>query len=201
MRETVYSLIDIPITIIDNYKAPASQFQHQPRVFHYNQNFSTYGCKLSRYQKHGKKIFRFEGDKTIKLRSQAFIFDIPQSNSAIFYINFDAFFNIESVLFESNSKDMGKFSFTKIKLNFDKNLTLIDYDYSYVELRNKIDISIKKDLNKLMSFDDEVILWQLFNHQSDEVKYLIPEYHIPSAYNFKHPEFIDRLNVLSMLIL
>jgi hypothetical protein len=30
---------------------------------------------------------------------------------------------------------------------------------------------------------------------------LIPEYYIPSAYNLNTQEFLDRLNVLSMLIL
>jgi hypothetical protein len=197
-----YSVTDSvdSVTITDHYKEKPSNFQHQPKWMIPNDD-KVYNYKMTRYQQHGQKVFKFEGDKTIKLRAKSFAFDLPQSNSSIFYLTFDDYFNVVSVVFVSSTKDMGKFSIKKISLQFNQQLKLTHYEYKHESLRERFERTIKKTSDRLMSLDDEIILWQLFSNRSDDIKELIPEYYIPSAYNFKTQEFSDRLNVLSMLIL
>lgn len=194
-----YSITDSEdsVTIIDHYKEIPKTFQHQPSFFNPPAE-PIYKYKMSRYQHHGKKTFKFEGNKKIKLQAKSFGFDIPQSNSSCFYIIFDDYFNIECVEFESSSKDMGKFSITKIKLKFDQNMTLSHYEYSYDRLRERLKLNIKKEKNRLMGINDEIILWKLMQNQSDDVKELIPEYYIPSAYDFNSIDFKDRMSVYDM---
>lgn len=197
-----YSVTDSvdSVTIVDHYKNNQNNFQHQPKWLIPNVD-EIYNYKLSRYQHHGQKVFKFEGNKKIKLRSDSFAFALPQSKASFFELSFDDYFNVISLEFASSTKDMGKFSITNLKLQFNKQLMLINYEYTYDRIRDRFNLTIKKDSNRLMSLDDEVVLWQLFNNQSDEIKDLVPEYHIPSAYDFKSSEYLDRLNIFSMLIL
>lgn len=197
-----YSLTDSvdSVTIIDHYKEKPSNFQHQPKWM-IPVDDEIYNYKISLYQQHGQKVFKFEGDKKIKLRAKSFPFDLPQSNSSLFYLTFDDYFNVVAVEFVSSTKDMGKFSITKISLQFNQQLKLTHYEYTHERLRDRFELIIKKPAARLMSLEDEIILWKLFSTPSDEIKELIPEYYIPSAYNLDTQEFLDRLQVYSMLTL
>lgn len=191
------------VTIIDHRKETANQFQQQPKWMIPDEN-EVYTYRLSRYQHHGKKVFKFEGNKKIKLRAQSFAFDLPQSKNLFFYLTFDDYFNIESVEFVSSTKNIGKFSITKLSLHFlqfNNQFILTYYEYDHERIRDRFKLNIKKYRDRLMSLDDEIILWKLFSNTSDDVKEIIPEYYIPSAYNFKSQEFADRLKVLYMLTL
>lgn len=148
---------------------------------------------LKFYQTHGKIIFKPVHDEFI-VKVNDFKLALPNALQSFFIIIFNDNFDIISIKFTSYKKL--PFGLSKIIVLFDDQLELDNIEY-YSTSGN----SFNKSKCLLNSFTDEVLLFILFNNTTDVVKELLPEYHIPSAYDFSSQDFADRLNVFSMLTL
>jgi hypothetical protein len=153
--------------------------------------------KLEAYQTHGKIVFKpvlNDSENEFVLNSQDFKFSIPNAIKSFFIVSFDYDFNITSIRFSSLKRLQS--GIARITVLFDNDFELNDIDYYSTN-----NSSFNKKGDSLLSFHEESLLFSLLNNDSEEIKNLLPEYYIPSAYDFNTEEFADRLKVYSMLTL
>jgi hypothetical protein len=140
-----------------------------------------------------------KGIQEMNFRCSGFPFTLRGGDRSKLSISFNKYFDIEVIHFTCMSKKANHYE--KIDVRFDKNIELesINFNPNYPQTDTEVFKSVKH--NNLLSFDDEVILFQLSQNTSVEIKELIPEYHIPAAYDFSSQDFADRFKVFSMLTL
>jgi hypothetical protein len=133
----------------------------------------------------------------IGFRCSQFSFILPEPSKSVLNVVFDRCFNINYVEFKSMAKDGSGFS--KIELVFNKYLALESIKFQPSTYRADVSLIEMKKGNLVLPLADEVLLFKLYCTRGDEVKQLLPEYYIPSAYDFNTEDFLDRLSVFSML--
>lgn len=157
-------------------------------VFSSHQNYT-----LKAYQTHGKIVFTPScEDNEFILNACNFQFSIPHATKSLFIVSFDDDFDISSIRF-SSLKTLQK-GISRITVLFNDN-----FELSNIEYHSTHGESFKKNHNNLLSFDEEALLFKLLTNNNEDIKDLLPEYYIPSAYNFHSVEFKDRLNVYNMM--
>lgn len=156
--------------------------------------FSSYqNYTLKAYQTHGEIVFKpICEDNEFILNAYDFQFSIPNAIQSLFIVSFDHAFNIKSIRFSSLKKLQHGIS--RITVLFDNSFELSNIEY-YSTSGN----SFTKKHNNLLSFDEEALLFKLLTNNDEEIKKLLPESHIPSAYNFYSAEFKNRLSVYEMM--
>lgn len=140
-----------------------------------------------------------KGIQEMNFRCSGFPLTLQGGDRSKLSISFNKYFDIEFVHFTCMAKKVSHYE--KIDVMFDKNIELeyISFNSDYPKTDTEVFKSRKE--NTLLSFDDEIILFQLLQNANLEVKELIPEYYIPAAYDFSSSNFVDRLKVFSMLTL
>lgn len=133
----------------------------------------------------------------IGFRCSQFPFIFPQPSKSVLTVVFDRYFNINYVQFKSMAKDGA--DYTTIDLVFNKDLALESIQFKPSTYRCDVSLIEMKKGNLVLPLADEVLLFKLYCTRGDEVKQLLPEYYIPSAYDFNTEDFLDRLSVFSML--
>lgn len=157
-----------------------------------------YNYKLLLYPYHGKKFFKYIGNMEIRLFCKSFPFSFNSNVEDSFIFKFDDHFNIEKITYST----MSQLSLVQqLILTFDKNLKLKNFDYKSIDRFTKTVNEKIKDENTLSSFEDEIFFLQLKRFKSSDIKELMPEFYIPSAYNFHSEDFKDRLNIYEMMML
>lgn len=135
--------------------------------------------------------------KIMEFRCSSFGFTLPNALSSTLSITFDCYFNILSVEFKSTSTHNSVRS--KIELTFDHNLEpssiyfhpfCDDTSGAYGWLKTK---------KTLCSLSEELLFFQISQSKNDAVKDLLPEFYIPSAYDFKSEYLMDRLKLFEIL--
>jgi len=144
------------------------------------------------------ETFNKTTDIKIEFRCSQFPFILPQPSKSVLTVVFDRYFNINYVEFKSMAKDCT--GYTKIELVFNKDLALESIKFKPSTYRSDVSLIETKKGNLISPLADEVVVFQLYLNQNDEIKQLLPEYYIPSAYDFTTQDFSDRLSVFSMLI-
>lgn len=153
---------------------------------------------LKAYQKHGDIVFKSScDDNEFILNAYDFQFSIPNAIQSLFIVSFDDAFNIKSVRFSSFS------TFQKIQNGISRITVLFDnfFELSNIEYYSTIGHSFTKKHDNLLSFDEDALLFKLLTNNDEEIKTLLPESHIPSAYNFHSVEFKNRLSIYEMMTL
>jgi hypothetical protein len=135
----------------------------------------------------------------IGFRCSQFSFILPEPSKSVLNVVFDRCFNINYVEFKSMTKN--GFGYSKIELVFNKDLALESIIFRPSTYRTDVDLIEIKKGKLVLPLADEVLLFKLYCTRGDDVKQLLPEYYIPSAYDFNSVEFADRLKVYSMLTL
>lgn len=83
----------------------------------------------------------------------------------------------------------------------DLNMDMSEYKLNYKNEAGKyITIEIEKNKKKLLSFDEESVLFKLKSFKNDIFNDTLPEMYVPSAYNFNSDDFNSRLNLCNMLL-
>jgi len=136
----------------------------------------------------------------LKFNCAGFPFVLPNSHKTIFFIRFNDDFDIEQAQFRTSFLTK-KGNITGLKIFFDKSLELGLIENSYIPSGGGKSSYSLKTSELMCPFSDEVILFRLSYNTNEDVKELLPEYYIPSAYDFNSVEFADRLKVYSMLTL
>lgn len=95
-----------------------------------------------------------------------------------------------------NSCDVNIFFDFDINLNIQE-IKVIGYDY-----KNSVTLfTITRNKEDILSIDDELLLIKfIFYMYNPEIVRYVPEFYIPSAYNFASPEFQSRILLAEMLM-
>lgn len=133
----------------------------------------------------------------IGFRCSRFPFILPAPSKSVLTVVFDKYFNISYVEFKSMAKQGS--NYTKLDLVFNKKLDLESISFQPSTHRNDVCLVELKKAPLLSALSDEALLFKLYLSKNEETKELLPEYHIPSAYDFSSQDFTDRLSVFSML--
>lgn len=155
-------------------------------------------------EEHSFTIFKWfqsklKPDHLLNLNCKGFPFTLPQSSKSIFFITFNDDFSIKKAQFRTAFINNGDVVWLKLYFN---NLLMLEHiEKTYIPRLGGKNIVVIKSSDMLCPFDDEVVLFKLAHNKNEEVKELLPEYYIPSAYDFNTEEFADRLKVYSMLTL
>lgn len=160
-----------------------------------NEDFSFVIYKWFKLGKKGSSSY----SAVIKLDCPTFPFYPYQAVNATFSLCVDDDFNICSAIYK------GLFNVSGIKssfvLNFDKNLNFERIVAQSIGLKTKQSYSIDKENGRLCSLSDESLLFKFYLHQNkEEVKEMLPECFVPSAYDFNSVDFKDRLKLFDMVI-
>jgi hypothetical protein len=92
-----------------------------------------------------------------------------------------------------------------VKLIYDSKFKLLffDVDERFYDTQTKrmSTNSMKKDSQLLCSEEDELFLLNMqFNKDNTMLKEVMPEWHIPSAYDFNSYDYVSRLGMVDMLL-
>lgn len=164
-------------------------------IIHGNEDFA---FVIYRWFKSGKKGSS-SYSAVIKLDCPTFPFYPYQAVNPTFSICVDDDFNICSAIYKGLCNVSGiKSSFV---LDFDKNLEFRRIVAQSIGLKTKQSYSTDKENGRLGSLSDESLLFKIYLHQhKEEIKELLPECFIPSAYDFNSVDFKDRLKLFDMVI-
>ncbi len=124
---------------------------------------------------------------------------VPNIHSSTFSISLNNDFSIAKSEYSLTFKGKNRERFS-VKLKFDESFNIIEMNNQSVAFHLE-DYGIRKTLKtkeQLCPFEDEIILFKLSINNDKDIKELIPEYYIPSVYNFHSAEFKERLNLFSM---
>lgn len=166
---------------------------------------STYELSENKFTLKGITEKGFTNETWIKLDNRQIViefkcsmFPFSLSSSSKITVCFDFYFNIIYVQFQSSKKDMRDIQI--INLMFNKDLVLESMEFKSLNKRHDAPFIGVKKSNCLSSLKDEILYFNLYISKDEEIKELLPEFFVPSAYDFTTQDFSDRLNVLSMLI-
>jgi len=134
----------------------------------------------------------------LKFNCTGFPFVLPNSHKTIFFITFNDDFDIKEAQFRTSFLTK-KGNITGLKIFFDKSLELNLIENSYIPSGGGKNSYSLKTSEMMCPFSDEVILFRLSYNTSEEVQELLPEFYIPSAYNFQSEDFKNRLAVYEMM--
>lgn len=121
-------------------------------------------------------------------------------------ISFDNKQEVTDIVFSFNYLIKGfKFEQSFLKFIYDSKFNLLVCDsneHYYNTLTKKMSsIDLKKDLQLLCSEEDEIFLINMrFNRDNTMLKEVMPELHIPSAYDFNSYDYVSRLGMIDMLL-
>lgn len=138
-------------------------------------------------------------DHLLKFNCKGFPFTLPQSSISIFIIIFNDDFSIKKAQFRTAFVNNGDFVW--LKMDFNNLLMLEHIENTCLPMIGDKNIVVIKSSDMLCPFDEEVVLFKLAQNTNEDIKNLLPEYWIPSAYDFNSVEITDRLKVYSMLTL
>lgn len=147
----------------------------------------------------GIKYLKVKGLKNITLPCIFNNFSLENSHSSDIVIFFCDDFKIEGLICESRNKDILNKDINIIYQEFDHLLQLNYLQYEFINPVKNIHTGFIRKENTLSSFEDEAFFWKLFTHQITENKELIPEFYIPSAYDFNSVDFKNRMSVYDMI--
>lgn len=140
-----------------------------------------------------------KGIQEMNFRCSGFPFTLRGGDRSKLSMSFNKYFDIEFVHFTCMAKKVSHYE--KIDVRFDKNIELESINFNSDYPKTDTEVFKFQKYNNIMSFDDEVLLFQLSQNTSVEIKEFLPEYYIPSAYDLSSQDFADRLKVFSMLTL
>jgi hypothetical protein len=139
-----------------------------------------------------------DANRILSTEFRCSMFPFMLSSSSKVIVGFDEYFNIGYVQFQSSKKELSNIQI--INLIFDKNLDLESIEFKSLD---KHPVLLGRGLiksNCLSTLADEAFYFGIRMAKDEEIKELLPEFFVPSAYDFTTQDFSDRLNVLSMLI-
>lgn len=147
----------------------------------------------------GLKQLKVKGLKNIILPCifNNFTIENPHISEIMIFLCDD--FKIEGLICESRNKDRLNNDINIIQQEFDHLLQLNYLQYEFINPVKNIHTGFIRKENTLSSFEDESFFWKLFTHQITENNELIPEFYIPSAYDFNSVDFKNRMTVYHML--
>lgn len=147
--------------------------------------------------------FKLIGPQNLKFNVNDFLFKFDNSSESTFSFLLTGSFDLFSLMYISSSKSLtlSLSTLKSTKLNFNKNLDLIELELKTMNLVNKEKQStiIKKDKNMVMTIEDEAILFSLMFQNKEYVEELFPEFVHHGAYDFSGQEFKERLDIWQML--
>jgi hypothetical protein len=147
----------------------------------------------------GREYFKIKGLKNITLPCIFNNFTLKNPHLSHITIFFDDDFKIESLICESRNKDRLNNDVKIIFQGFNHLLQLNWLEYKFINVLTNIHTGFIRKDNALSSFEDESFFWKLFTHQIAENNELIPEFYVPSAYDFNSDDFKNRMTVYDML--
>lgn len=121
-------------------------------------------------------------------------------------ISFDNNQNVISIVFTFNYLIKGyQFEQSFLTIIYDQKFNLMSFyfeeRYYNTQTKRLSSTGLKKDLNMLCSEEDEVFLLNMkFNRNNTMLKEVMPEIHIPSAYDFNSYDYLSRLDMVDMLL-
>lgn len=133
----------------------------------------------------------------LKFSCTGFPFTVTNSHKSIFFIAFNDDFDIDNAQFRTSFLNTTG-NVVGIKLYFDNFLNLQHIENTCIKDNGKVLYTTKTN-SMISPFYDEALLFKLSVNKSQEIKDLLPEYYIPSAYNFQSEDFKDRLAVYEMM--
>lgn len=144
------------------------------------------------------KSFRDNIDTTKPLVFECSPFALSPVNTKQSILSFyiDNEFNILSLCIQSSSIHSN--GFHRASLNFDNSFCLDSLSYNLSDSVTKMIHEVTKEKQKLNSLKDEILLYKLYQNKDEDMIDLLPEFYIPSAYDFNSAELVARLEVFSM---
>jgi len=116
-------------------------------------------------------------------------------NKCKFTVEFDSNLNFLtlSILSSRLNKSRTKFSF--LSLNFDTNLNCSSIEH--IDQDN--DYNLSKTVDTLSTYEDELMLFKIYESNRETLINDFPEFYIPAAYDFQSEQFANRIKVFLML--
>lgn len=121
-------------------------------------------------------------------------------------ISFNANQEVVSIVFTFNYLLKGyQFEQSFLTIIYDSNFNLmsVDFEERYYNPQTKklSSAGTKKDAQLLCSEEDEIFLLNMrFNRNNIMLKEVMPEMHIPAAYDFNSYDYVSRLGMIDMLL-
>jgi hypothetical protein len=146
---------------------------------------------------------------TLKEFEEPFKFYISNhkvSTPATCVITFDNNQEVLDIVFKFNYVVKGdRYNQFFVKVIYDSKFKLLvfDVDERFYDTQTKrmSSSSMKKDSKLLCSEEDELFLLNMqFNKGNTMLKEVLPEWHIPSAYDFNSYDYVSRLSMVDMLL-
>lgn len=135
---------------------------------------------------------------TIKLDCHTFPFYPYQFKNATFSLLVDKNFKLVSAHFKGRVVIDNIISHFVLKFNHHLDLTELLAQTLGVRVSTKY--SIAKEGQQICSLEDENLFFKFFLHNKLDTINLLPEFFLPSAYDFNSVDFQDRLKLFDMII-